>query len=237
MTSNLLLTQFYRSSTLLPGDQFAHRPPSWSSAFSTPAAMTSPDSPPIVSPSPCPAPPPSLPSSPVPSSPAPSSSSIPAPPSLPPTGEVMVLALGRKKQRVLIALSILPNLFLAFLLSSDPLITLPPHHHCHLPGPVPSPEVLNASVPWEKGRRPGDSGGPSQCKQYTNSSQSAVVDCENGWDYNVTEGLKNNIVTEVKLYCGILWSSLIMVLAWMIVLAWWREDELLFRCSLRALKS
>uniref|UniRef100_A0A3B4G7G3 Solute carrier family 22 member 17 n=1 Tax=Pundamilia nyererei TaxID=303518 RepID=A0A3B4G7G3_9CICH len=114
----------------------------------------------------------------------------------------MVLALGRKKQRVLIALSILPNLFLAFLLSSDPLITLPPHHHCHLPGPLPSPEVLNASVPWEKGRRPGDSGGPSQCKQYTNSSQSAVVDCENGWDYNVTEGLKNNIW---DLVCGQYW--------------------------------
>uniref|UniRef100_A0A3Q0SWH3 Solute carrier family 22 member 17 n=1 Tax=Amphilophus citrinellus TaxID=61819 RepID=A0A3Q0SWH3_AMPCI len=123
----------------------------------------------------------------------PSSSSIPPPPSLPPTGEVMVLALGRKKQRVLIALSILPNLFLAFLLSSDPLITLSPHHHCHLPGPLPSPEVLNASVPWEKGERPGDSGGLSQCKQYANSSQTAVVDCEDGWDYNVTEGLKNNI--------------------------------------------
>ncbi|KAM4544071.1 LOW QUALITY PROTEIN: solute carrier family 22 member 17 [Fundulus diaphanus] len=87
--------------------------------------MTSPDSPPLVS-FPMPAPPPSLPSSPVPSSPAPSSSSMPAPPSLPPTGEVMVLALGRKKQRVLIALSILPNLFLAFLLSSDPLLTLSP---------------------------------------------------------------------------------------------------------------
>lgn len=172
--------------------------------------MTSPDSPPLVSPSPCPAPPPSLPSSPVPSSPAPSSSSLPAPPSLPPTGEVMVLALGRKKQRVLIALSILPNLFLAFLLSSDPLITLSPPHHCHLPGPLPSPEVLNASLPWDKGERPGDRGGLSQCRQYSNGSQSAVVDCEDGWDYNVTEGLRNNIVTEVK-QPEILLSSLIMV--------------------------
>lgn len=113
-----------------------------------------------------------------------------------------MLALGRKKQRVLIALSILPNLFLAFLLSSDPLITLASPHHCHLPGPLPSPEVLNASLPWEKGERPGDSGGLSQCKQYVNGSQSAVVDCEAGWDYNVTEGLRNNIVTEVKLQPG-----------------------------------
>lgn len=161
--------------------------------------MTSPDSPPLICPSPCLAPPPSLPSSPAPSSPAPSSSSIPAPPSLPPTGEVMVLALGRKKQRVLIALSILPNLFLAFLLSSDPLITLSPPHHCRLSGPSPSPEALNASLPWEKGARPGETGGLSQCKQYANGSQSAAVDCESGWDYNVTEGLKNNIVTEVTL--------------------------------------
>ena len=161
--------------------------------------MTSPDSPPLVSPSPCPAPPPSVPSSPVPSSPAPSSSSLPAPPSLPPTGEVMVLALGRKKQRVLIALTILPNLFLAFLLSSDPLITLSPPHHCHLPGPLPSLEVLNASLPWEKSDRLRDKKVPSQCKQYVNGSQSAVVDCVAGWDYNVTEGLRINIVTEVKL--------------------------------------
>ncbi|TKS87961.1 Solute carrier family 22 member 17 24p3 receptor [Collichthys lucidus] len=117
----------------------------------------------------------------------------------------MVLALGRKKQRVLIALTILPNLFLAFLLSSDPLITLSSPHHCHLPGPLPSPEVLNASLPWEKGGRPGDSGGLSQCKQFVNSSTSAVVDCEAGWDYNVTEGLRNNIVTEWDLVCGQYW--------------------------------
>lgn len=164
-----------------------------------PLIMMSPDSPPLMSPSPCPPPPPSLPSSPVPSSPAPSSASLPLPPSLPPTGEVMVLALGRKKQRVLIALSILPNLFLAFLLSSDGLITLSPPHHCRLPGSASLPDVLNASLPWVKGDRPGDSGGPSQCKQYANSSRSAIVDCEDGWDYNVTEGLKNNIVTEVKI--------------------------------------
>uniref|UniRef100_A0A3Q2Z785 Solute carrier family 22 member 17 n=1 Tax=Hippocampus comes TaxID=109280 RepID=A0A3Q2Z785_HIPCM len=105
----------------------------------------------------------------------------------------MVLALGRKKQRVLIVLSILPNLFLAFLLSSDPLITLSSPHHCHLPGPAPSPEVLNVSLPWEKGLRPGDSGDLSQCKQYANGSQSEVVDCQAGWDYNITEGLRNNI--------------------------------------------
>uniref|UniRef100_A0A3P9GZG0 Solute carrier family 22 member 17 n=1 Tax=Oryzias latipes TaxID=8090 RepID=A0A3P9GZG0_ORYLA len=166
--------------------------------------MTSPDSPPLVSPSPCPPPPPSIPSSPMRSSPAPSSSSMPAPPSLPPTGEVMVLALGRKKQRVLIALSILPNLFLAFLLSSDPLLTLSPKHHCHLPGPPPSLEMLNATLPWEKGQKSKE-GGVSQCKQYTNSSQTAVTDCEGGWDYNVTEGLKNNIVTEWDLVCARYW--------------------------------
>ncbi|XP_049604627.1 solute carrier family 22 member 17 [Syngnathus scovelli] len=167
--------------------------------------MTSPDSPTLVSPSPCPPPPPSLPTSPVPSSPAPSSSSLPLPPSLPPTGEVMVLALGRKKQRVLIVLSILPNLFLAFLLSSDPLITLSSPHHCHLPGPSPSPEMLNISLPWEKGLRPGESGELSQCKQYANGSQSVVVDCQAGWDYKVTEGLKNNIVTEWDLVCDRYW--------------------------------
>ncbi|XP_061877040.1 solute carrier family 22 member 17 isoform X1 [Entelurus aequoreus] len=157
--------------------------------------MTSPDSPPLVSPSPCLAPPPSLPASPVPSS-----SSLPAPPSLPPTGEVMVLALGRKKQRVLIALSILPNLFLAFLLSSDPLITLSSPHHCRLPDPAPSPEVMNTSLHW-----PGDGGGLSQCKQYANGSQLDVVDCQTGWDYNITEGLRNNIVTEWDLVCARYW--------------------------------
>ncbi|XP_072306636.1 solute carrier family 22 member 17 [Eucyclogobius newberryi] len=156
--------------------------------------MISPDSPPLVSPSPCPPPPPSLPSSPVPSSPAPSSSSLPLPPTLPPTGEVMVLALGRRKQLILIALSILPNLFLAFLLSSDDLITLSPPHHCRLP--------MSSSL---ADARPGDSGGPFQCKQFTNSSRSGTVDCENGWDYNVTEGLKNNIVTEWDLVCAQYW--------------------------------
>lgn len=117
----------------------------------------------------------------------------------------MVLALGRKKQRVLIALSILPNLFLAFLLSSDGLITLSPPHHCRLPVSASLPDVLNASLPWVKGDRPGDNGGPSQCKQYANSSRSVIVDCEDGWDYNVTEGLKNNIVTEWDLVCAQYW--------------------------------
>ncbi|XP_068604316.1 solute carrier family 22 member 17-like [Brachionichthys hirsutus] len=166
--------------------------------------MTSPDSPPLVSPSPCPPappPPPSLPSSPVPSS----SSSPPAPPSLPPTGEVMVLALGRKKQKALLALSILPTLFLAFLLSSDPLITFSPPHHCRLPGYPPSPEALNASLPWEKGPRPGDGGGLSQCKRYVNGSQSAVEDCEDGWEYDRTDGLKDSIVIEWNLVCGRYW--------------------------------
>lgn len=109
----------------------------------------------------------------------------------------MVLALGRKKQRVLIALSILPNLFLAFLLSSGPLLTHAPHHHCHLPSLTPSPEALNASLPWEKVQRPGGFVGLSQCKQYNNGSHSDVVDCKLGWDYNVTQGLQQNIVTEV----------------------------------------
>uniref|UniRef100_A0A3P8Z5W9 Major facilitator superfamily (MFS) profile domain-containing protein n=1 Tax=Esox lucius TaxID=8010 RepID=A0A3P8Z5W9_ESOLU len=163
--------------------------------------MTSPESP-LPSPSPCPPPPPSLPSS--PTSPAPSSS-LPPPPSLPPTGEVMVLALGRKKQRMLICLSILPNFFLAFLLSSDPLLTLASPHHCRLPGPLPAPQVLNASLPWEKGDRVGDAGGLSQCKQFINGTQSGVENCEAGWDYNVTEGLRNNIVTEWDLVCGQYW--------------------------------
>lgn len=181
--------------------------------------MTSPDSPPLVSPSPCPAPPPSLPSSPTPSSPAPSSSSsLPAPPLLPPTGEVMVLALGRRKQRVLIALSILPNLALAFLLSSDPLLTLSPPHHCRLPGPPPSPEVLNASLPWEKVERPGASGAPSQCQQFSNSSREAVVECQDGWDYNVTEGLQNNIVTEVKELLLLLLPLLLLLLLLVLLL-------------------
>ncbi|KAL7887051.1 hypothetical protein AOLI_G00047720 [Acnodon oligacanthus] len=166
--------------------------------------MTSPPSP-LPSPCPCPPPPPSLPSSPTPSSPPPST--LPLPPSLPPTGEVMVLALGRKKQRLLIALSILPNLFLAFLLSSDPLLTLASPHHCHLPGTTPTPELLNASLPWEKGEREGDSGRLSPCKQYlfVNGTRSDVVVCEAGWDYNVTEGLRKNIVTEWDLVCAQYW--------------------------------
>ncbi|CDQ70396.1 unnamed protein product [Oncorhynchus mykiss] len=117
----------------------------------------------------------------------------------------MVLALGRKKQRMLICLSLLPNLFLAFLLSSDPLLTLASPHHCRLPGPSPAPQVLNASLPWEKGGRVGDSGGLSQCKQYINGTQSGVENCDAGWDYNVTEGLRMNIVTEWDLVCGQYW--------------------------------
>ena len=41
-------------------------------------------------------------------------------------------------------------------------------------------------------------GAPSQCKQFVNGTGSAVVDCEAGWDYNVTEGLRNNLVNEVS---------------------------------------
>ncbi|KAA0705101.1 Solute carrier family 22 member 17 24p3 receptor [Triplophysa tibetana] len=151
--------------------------------------MTSPSSP-LGSPSPCPPPPPSLPSSPTPSAPAPSS--LPLPPALPPTGEVMVLALGRKRQRLLIGMSILPNLFLAFLLSSDPLLTLASPFHCRLPGPSPVPQVLNVSVRAEPDR------GVGQCKRdvIINNTQSGQTDCDVGYDYNVTEGLRNNIVTE-----------------------------------------
>uniref|UniRef100_A0A4W5NFC7 Solute carrier family 22 member 17 n=1 Tax=Hucho hucho TaxID=62062 RepID=A0A4W5NFC7_9TELE len=106
---------------------------------------------------------------------------------------------------MLICLSLLPNLFLAFLLSSDPLLTLASPHHCRLPGPSPAPQVLNASLPWEKGGRVGDSGGLSQCKQYINGTQSGVENCDAGWDYNVTEGLRINIVTEWDLVCGQYW--------------------------------
>ncbi|KAG9347857.1 hypothetical protein JZ751_003873 [Albula glossodonta] len=166
--------------------------------------MTSPSSP-LPSPSPCPPPPPSLPSSPTPSSPAPST--LPLPPSLPPTGEVMILALGRKKQRLLLCLSVLPNLFLAFLLSSDPLLTLSSPHYCRLPVPSPPPQVLNASLPWENGAREGEKGDWSHCKQYqfVNGTQSGVMNCEDGWEYNVTEGLRNNIVTEWDLVCAQYW--------------------------------
>ncbi|KAF4095519.1 solute carrier family 22 member 17 [Onychostoma macrolepis] len=160
--------------------------------------MTSPPSP-LASPSPCPPPPPSLPSSPTLSSPAPSS--LPLPPALPPTGEVMILALGRKKQRLLIALSILPNLFLAFLLSSDPLLTLAPPFCCRLPRLSPAPQVTNASVRTGKG-----DGDLAQCKHmFVNGTQSCVKDCDAGYDYNVTEGLTNNIVTEWDLVCSQYW--------------------------------
>ncbi|XP_051970182.1 solute carrier family 22 member 17 [Xyrauchen texanus] len=161
--------------------------------------MTSSSSP-LASPSPCPPPPPSIPSSPTQSSPAPSS--LPLPPSLPPTGEVMVLALGRKKQWLLVALSILPILFLSFLLSSDPLLTLMSPFRCHLPGPSPAPRALNASLRAEKGDE-----GLDQCKQYVfvNGTPSGLTDCKAGFDYNVTEGLRNNIVTEWDLVCTRYW--------------------------------
>ncbi|KAK7118888.1 hypothetical protein R3I94_022412 [Phoxinus phoxinus] len=153
--------------------------------------MTSP-SPPLGSPTPCPPPPPSLPSSPP--------SSLPLP--LPPTGEVMILALGRRKQRLLIALSILPNLFLAFLLSCDPLLTLSSPFRCRLPGPSPVPQAANASMRAEKG-----DGGLAQCKQFVfvNGTPSGLRDCDAGYDYNVTEGLANNIVTEWDLVCLRYW--------------------------------
>uniref|UniRef100_A0A8C2HWC7 Solute carrier family 22 member 17 n=1 Tax=Cyprinus carpio TaxID=7962 RepID=A0A8C2HWC7_CYPCA len=113
----------------------------------------------------------------------------------------MVLALGRKKQRLLIALSILPNLFLAFLLSSDPLLTLSPAFCCRLPRPSSAPQLTNGSVRTEK--RAGDL---SQCKHtLVNGTQSCVKDCDAGYDYNVTEGLTNNIVTEWDLVCSRYW--------------------------------
>lgn len=171
--------------------------------------MTSPSSP-LGSPSPCPPPPPSLPSSPTPSSPAPSS--LPLPPALPPTGEVMVLALGRKRQRLLIGLSILPNLFLAFLLSSDPLLTLASPFRCRPPGPSPVPQVPNVSVRAERG-----DGGVGQCKRdvMVNNTVSGQTDCDGGFDYNVTEGLRNNIVTEVG---GVSW---ILLLDWVLCVILW----------------
>uniref|UniRef100_A0A3B3S3I5 Solute carrier family 22 member 17 n=2 Tax=Paramormyrops kingsleyae TaxID=1676925 RepID=A0A3B3S3I5_9TELE len=119
----------------------------------------------------------------------------------------MVLALGRKRQRLLLFLSVLPNLFLSFLLSSDPLLTLSPPHRCRLPVPSPSPQLLNSSLPWETGSHPGDPGHWSQCQQYefVNGSQVGLEACESGWEYNVTEGLRNNIVTEWDLVCGQYW--------------------------------
>ncbi|KAJ8278776.1 hypothetical protein COCON_G00058420 [Conger conger] len=119
----------------------------------------------------------------------------------------MILALGRRKQRVLLCLSVLPNLFLSFLLSSDPLLTLSSPHHCRLPVPSPTAQLLNASLPWEHGLRAGQKGGWSQCTQYqfVNGTQAGVVACEDGWEYNVTEGLRNNIVTEWDLVCGQYW--------------------------------
>uniref|UniRef100_A0AAY4AC91 Uncharacterized protein n=1 Tax=Denticeps clupeoides TaxID=299321 RepID=A0AAY4AC91_9TELE len=157
------------------------------------SAMTSPSSS-LPSPSPCPPPPPSLPSS--PTSPAPSS--LPLAPFLPPRGEEMVLALGRKKQRLLICLSILPNLFLAFLLSSDPLLTLSSPHRCRVVGPSSGGRVPNVTLSWEKGDQDGERGGHAPCKQYQFANHTQPSDeCVAGWDYNVTEGLQKNIVTEV----------------------------------------
>ncbi|XP_016424667.1 solute carrier family 22 member 17-like [Sinocyclocheilus rhinocerous] len=124
-------------------------------------------SPPSPLASPSPCPPP--PPS-LPSSPtlsSPAPSSLPLQPALPPTGEVT-------------------------LLSSDPLLPLSPPFRCRLPGPSPAPQVTNASVRAEK--RDGDL---PQCKQFINGTRSSVKDCDAGYEYNVTEGLTNNIVTEV----------------------------------------
>ncbi|XP_028814773.1 solute carrier family 22 member 17 isoform X2 [Denticeps clupeoides] len=163
--------------------------------------MTSPSSS-LPSPSPCPPPPPSLPSS--PTSPAPSS--LPLAPFLPPRGEEMVLALGRKKQRLLICLSILPNLFLAFLLSSDPLLTLSSPHRCRVVGPSSGGRVPNVTLSWEKGDQDGERGGHAPCKQYQFANHTQPSDeCVAGWDYNVTEGLQKNIVTEWDLVCDQYW--------------------------------
>lgn len=110
----------------------------------------------------------------------------------------MILALGRKKQRLLIALSVLPNLFLAFLLSSDPLLTLASPFRCRLPGPAPALKLTNSS------RRVQDQ---PECRQYIfiNGTQTGVRDCDAGFNFTVTEGLANNIVTEWDLVCSRYW--------------------------------
>ncbi|TRY91901.1 hypothetical protein DNTS_024113 [Danionella cerebrum] len=141
--------------------------------------------------SPLPSPPPPPPPPSLPSSPPPAHPSVLA---LPPSGELIILALGRRKQRLLIALSILPVVFLSFLLSSDPLLTLASPFRCAHPGP----KLLNST------RRVQDL---PQCKQFVfvNGSVSGLKECDAGFNFTVTEGLSNNIVTEWDLVCSRYW--------------------------------
>ncbi|XP_066578937.1 solute carrier family 22 member 17 [Amia ocellicauda] len=171
-------------------------PPSSSSSSSLPDAAPRP------SPSLAPPPPPPPPSS---------SSSSSSPPC--PRAEWVVLSLGRRRQRLLLALTLLPCLFLSFILSSDTLLTRAPPHRCALPPPaalapalrpLPLPQLLNMSLP-------GEGGALSQCQQYPfqNGTPAAPptlpVACQRGWVYNRTEGLRDNMVTEWDLVCERYW--------------------------------
>ncbi|XP_058874618.1 solute carrier family 22 member 17 [Acipenser ruthenus] len=129
------------------------------------------------------------------------------------------------RHRLLVGLSCLPNIFVAFLCYSDSLMTALPNHHCFidrasLPLALRNAslaQVLNASLPLEHDPRPapggrggGEGGGwrPSQCQQFVfeNGSRKGPLPCQQGWVYTKTEGLSENMVTQWDLVCDSYWK-------------------------------
>ncbi|XP_030043715.1 solute carrier family 22 member 17 isoform X2 [Microcaecilia unicolor] len=118
-------------------------------------------------------------------------------------------------QRLQLALSWLPNIFVAFGLFSDVFITLTPAHHCHVdPRGLPlalqnvsGERLLNVSIPLERnaeGRMVH-----SQCRRYhyhENESRKETEPCRGGWEYSEHQGLRENMVTEWDLVCSQYWE-------------------------------
>ncbi|XP_041092650.1 solute carrier family 22 member 17 [Polyodon spathula] len=129
------------------------------------------------------------------------------------------------RHRLLVALSCVPNIFVAFLCYSDSLMTALPDHRCSIDRASLPPalrnaslaQVLNASLPLEHDPRPapggkeGEEGGswrPSQCQQFVfeNGTRTGPLPCQTGWVYSNTEGLNENMVTQWDLVCDSYWK-------------------------------
>ncbi|KAG2462858.1 S22AH protein, partial [Polypterus senegalus] len=124
------------------------------------------------------------------------------------------------RQRLLLGLSCVPNIFVAFVYFSDSLLTLAPNHHCQIDWAMLPAElrnasdgaILNATLPVVNDSHPGTPGGvrqrQSQCQQFIfeNETRRGPVPCQQGWVYYNIEGLRDNMVTQWNLVCDSYWK-------------------------------
>ncbi|XP_043914268.1 solute carrier family 22 member 17-like isoform X2 [Protopterus annectens] len=119
-----------------------------------------------------------------------------------------------RQQHLLVVLTWLPNIFIAFNLFSDIFFTLTPDHHCRVTRTelpdflvnATEEELLNATIPLER-----DDNGEwvrSQCNKfhYTNISLKENIKCTDGWDFLNFQALDTNMVTQWNLVCDNYWE-------------------------------